>query len=107
MAARSALQRRGSEKFARLPRPLQQALRLIDHTARGTLDHRVPGLAVSTASGFAGPETQRRSNRVKTSVKPTTTMLHANTDVLTEAVLRNANTTDAVETSTPRPGPLP
>ena len=49
MAARSALQRRGSEKFARLPRPLQQAFRLIEHTARGTLGHRVPGLAAEAA----------------------------------------------------------
>jgi membrane protein len=49
VAARSALQRRGSEKFARLPRPLQQAFRLIERTARGTLDHRVPGLAAEAA----------------------------------------------------------
>ncbi len=49
LTARSALQRRGSEKFDRLPRPLQQAFRLIEHTGRGTLDHRVPGLAAEAA----------------------------------------------------------
>lgn len=48
-AIRSNLQRRGSEKFARLPHPVQQAGRLIERTGRGTLNDRVPGLAAEAA----------------------------------------------------------
>ncbi|MGB0876258.1 MAG: YihY/virulence factor BrkB family protein [Mycobacterium sp.] len=48
-AARESLHRRGSEEFARLPRPVQQAGRLIERTGRGTVDDRVPGLAAEAA----------------------------------------------------------
>jgi membrane protein len=48
-AARSTLQQRGSAMFARLPRPAQQTLRLIDGTVRGSLEDRVPGLAAEAA----------------------------------------------------------
>jgi membrane protein len=48
-AARSSLRRRGAAEFARLPRPVQQAGRLIERTGRGTLDDRVPGLAAEAA----------------------------------------------------------
>ena len=48
-AARSSLHRRGSAEFARLPRPVQQAGRLVERTGRGTLDDRVPGLAAEAA----------------------------------------------------------
>ncbi|MCH9731255.1 MAG: YihY/virulence factor BrkB family protein [Actinomycetia bacterium] len=48
-AIRSTLQRRGSEEFARLPHPVQQAGRLIERTGRGTLNDRVPGLAAEAA----------------------------------------------------------
>lgn len=48
-AARSTLQRRGCAVFARLPRPVQQACRLIERTGRDTLDDRVPGLAAEAA----------------------------------------------------------
>ncbi len=49
MAARSRLRRRGAALFARLPRPAQQCLRLVDRTGRQTLDDRVPGLAAEAA----------------------------------------------------------
>ena len=49
LAARATLHRHGSEKFARLPGPAQQAGRLIGRTVRGTLDDRVPGLAAEAA----------------------------------------------------------
>ncbi|MCH9640321.1 MAG: YihY/virulence factor BrkB family protein [Actinomycetia bacterium] len=48
-AARQSLHRRGSAEFARLPRPVQQAGRLIERTGRGTVDDRVPGLAAEAA----------------------------------------------------------
>jgi len=48
-AVRESLHRRGSEEFARLPRPVQQAGRLIERTGRGTVDDRVPGLAAEAA----------------------------------------------------------
>ncbi len=46
---RSTLHRRGSEEFARLPQPVQQAGRLVERTRRGTLHDRVPGLAAEAA----------------------------------------------------------
>ncbi|MDY6999533.1 MAG: YihY/virulence factor BrkB family protein [Actinomycetota bacterium] len=49
LATRSKLERRGSERFSRLPRPLQQTGRLIWHTGRGTVNDRVPGLAAEAA----------------------------------------------------------
>ncbi len=48
-ATRTTVQRHASEKFARLPRPTQQAARLIERTGRGTFEHRVPGLAAEAA----------------------------------------------------------
>jgi membrane protein len=48
-SARSALQRRAASLFHRAPRPVQQALRLIERTGRGSLDDRVPGLAAEVA----------------------------------------------------------
>lgn len=49
VAARSVLRRRGAAAFARLPRPVQQACRLIERTGRESLDDRVPGLAAEVA----------------------------------------------------------
>lgn len=49
LAARATLQRRGSHGFSRLPHPVQQALRLVERTGRGTLEDRVPGLAAEVA----------------------------------------------------------
>lgn len=46
---RSALRRRAAVRFARLPRPAQQGLRLVGRTAREALDDRVPGLAAEAA----------------------------------------------------------
>jgi membrane protein len=45
----SALHRCAAALFARAPRPLQQTLRLIELTGRGTLEDRVPGLAAEVA----------------------------------------------------------
>jgi membrane protein len=49
VVARRTLRQRGSAMFVRLPRPAQQTLRLIDGTARGALEDRVPGLAAEAA----------------------------------------------------------
>ena len=49
LAAKTKLEREGADRFAQLPRPLQQIARLIWHTARGASDDRVPGLAAEAA----------------------------------------------------------
>lgn len=49
LAARSTLRQHGMARFARLPRPVRQACRLIVRTGRGSLDDRVPGLAAEAA----------------------------------------------------------
>ncbi|MDZ4267020.1 MAG: YihY/virulence factor BrkB family protein [Mycobacterium sp.] len=46
---RSRLHRRGAAEFDRLPRPAQQACRLIERTSRATIADRVPGLAAEAA----------------------------------------------------------
>jgi membrane protein len=48
-SAHSALHRRAASLFSRAPRPVQQALRLIERTGRETLEDRVPGLAAEVA----------------------------------------------------------
>ncbi len=48
-SARSALHRRTARVYSRAPRPVRQAVRLIESTGRETLDDRVPGLAAEAA----------------------------------------------------------
>ncbi|HEX2214388.1 MAG TPA: YihY/virulence factor BrkB family protein [Mycobacterium sp.] len=48
-AARDAARRRLEVRFARMPRPVRQAVRLVYRTGRATLEDRVPGLAAEAA----------------------------------------------------------
>lgn len=49
LSAQAVLHRRIASLFSRAPRPVQQALRLIERTGRETLEDRVPGLAAEVA----------------------------------------------------------